>query len=139
MRFLSILSKALFAYSAAASVVARSIEASQDVSDGVPHPAHLVPRVDNTLAYNKVFEANSGITKLKKYAFMLTWSNNDGHYGSEELKAYCLQFGFKHKAVLVGIVSSTDRAGFHFDGRVYDLGKNAEDKGISMEKSPLPW
>ena len=72
MKFLSFLSDALFAYSATASVISRSIEASRDVSDGVPDPARLVPRVENEAAYSKVFAANTGITKGRKYAFMLT-------------------------------------------------------------------
>lgn len=140
MKFLSFLSNVLFAYSAAASVVFRSIEASRDVSDDVRDPARLAPRVDDgTPRYSKVRAANPRITTGQRYAFMLTWANNDGRYASDELKAYCESIGFKHKAVLVGYAFGGGRHVQDFTGKVFDLVKNEGDKGLSVDKNPRPW
>ena len=39
----------------------------------------------------------------------------------------------------MGEVTGTDRLGFKFKGKVYDLIKNAQDKGISVDKKPIEW
>ena len=138
MKFLSFLSYVLFAYSAAASVVFRSIEASRDVSASVRDPVRRDPRQE-TPRYSKIFAANTLITTGSKYAFMLTWDNNEGYYASAELKDYCKRLGFKHKAVMVGYVHGSDRTIWDFTGHIFDLWKNAGDKGISVKEDPVVW
>ncbi|MCJ1471613.1 hypothetical protein MMC13_000253 [Lambiella insularis] len=106
----------------------------------------LLSRGANSQEYEKCHAAHPGILALKKYAFQLEWPNDDRDYISPPIKDYCLQLGFRHRAVLVGSViggqekpSHLQDISFDFTGKVYEMLKPKGDIEVCEPEEERPW